>query len=260
MHPLLTVDNVSKHFSVKKGWGQPKIIQAVDGVSLQVWRGETLGLVGESGCGKSTLANLMIRLEQPDSGQILWGQTDVTHLPEPSLRPLRSKIQIVFQDPYSSLNPRMTVEKLITEPMTVLGKWTARERKDTALYLLEKVGLSSNSLNRYPHEFSGGQRQRLSLARALTTRPEVIILDEPTSALDVSVQAQVLNLLQELQAELKLTYIFISHNLSIVRYMSNRVAVMNQGKIVEIGAATAVMSHPSHPYTQALIAAVPTIE
>lgn len=257
--PVIRLVNVSKHFVVKKNWSQPEIVRAVDGVCLDIPKGETLGLVGESGCGKSTLASLILRLEQPDTGQIWWNQTEVSQLPEALLRPLRSRIQIVFQDPYSSLNPRMTVAKLITEPMAVQGLGTPVTRKEKALSLLEKVGLTGDALTRYPHEFSGGQRQRLSLARALTTNPEVLILDEPTSALDVSVQAQVLNLLLELQTELKLTYLFISHNLAIVRYMADQTAVMYQGKLVETGPTATVMTNPAHPYTQNLVAAVPVI-
>jgi oligopeptide/dipeptide ABC transporter ATP-binding protein len=259
MPALLQLEAVEKHFTKKSFLGKNKVVRAVDGVSLAVGKGETLGIVGESGCGKSTLASLMIRLEQPTSGKIFLDGLDISRLSETELRPLRSRIQIVFQDPYSSLNPRFTVQQLVSEPMRVMGKWNKQEIDDKVLSLLELVGLSKDHLQRYPHEFSGGQRQRLSIARALTTDPEILILDEPTSALDVSVQAQVLNLLLKLQTELALTYIFISHNLSVVKYVSNRVAVMYFGKIVELGDTSEVLLHPLHPYTQELLAAVPAI-
>ncbi|CUH95811.1 Oligopeptide transport ATP-binding protein AppF [Propionispora sp. 2/2-37] len=259
MQPLLTLDAVEKHFIHKSLLGKPKVVRAVDGVSLQVEKGATLGIVGESGCGKSTLANLIIRLEEPSGGRILLEETDISHLTEKQLRAVRSRVQIIFQDPYSSLNPRFTVEQIVSEPMRVAGKWSRTEIRRKVIFLLEKVGLSEDYLKRYPHEFSGGQRQRISIARALTTDPEILILDEPTSALDVSVQAQVLNLLLKLQKELGLTYIFISHNLSVVKYISNRVAVMYLGKIVEAGSAEDIMFDPRHPYTQELVAAVPVI-
>jgi oligopeptide/dipeptide ABC transporter ATP-binding protein len=257
--PLLQLKNVEKYFSKKSFLGENKIVRAVDGVSLEVYKGETLGIVGESGCGKSTLANLMICLEEVTGGHIFFDGLELSGLPEKKLRSIRSRIQIVFQDPYSSLNPRFTVGQIIAEPMKVLGKWSNEEMNAKVLSLLQLVGLSKEHLPRYPHEFSGGQRQRLSIARALTTDPEILILDEPTSALDVSVQAQVLNLLIELQTERGLTYIFISHNLSVVKYVSNRVVVMYFGKIVEIGETEKVMMNPLHPYTRELIAAVPAI-
>lgn len=257
--PLLQLKNVEKHFGQKAFLGETKIVRAVDGVSLDLYKGETLGIVGESGCGKSTLASLMIRLEEVTGGHIYLDDLELSGLPEKKLRAIRSRIQIVFQDPYSSLDPRFTVGEIIAEPMKVLGKWSKEEMNAKTLSLLQLVGLSQEHLSRYPHEFSGGQRQRISIARALTTDPDILILDEPTSALDVSVQAQVLNLLIKLQKNLGLTYVFISHNLSVIKYVSNRVAVMYFGKIVEIGETEKVMLHPRHPYTRELIAAVPAI-
>jgi oligopeptide/dipeptide ABC transporter ATP-binding protein len=259
MQTLLQLEAIEKHFTRRTLLGKNKKIRAVDGVSLEVHKGETLGIVGESGCGKSTLASLMIRLEEPTGGKIRLDGLDISHLSEAQLRPVRSRIQIVFQDPYSSLNPRFTVQQIVAEPMKVLGKWSSKEIDSKVISLLELVGLSGDYLQRYPYEFSGGQRQRISIARALTTDPEIIILDEPTSALDVSVQAQVLNLLLKLQTDLGLTYIFISHNLAVVKYVSTRIAVMYSGKIVELGQANEVMLHPAHPYTQELIAAIPAI-
>lgn len=259
MTNLLELKMVEKHFTKRSFLEKTRTIRAVDGVSLTLHKGETLGIVGESGCGKSTLASLMLRLEKPTSGQILLDGIDIAQLSEDQLRPLRSRIQIVFQDPYSSLNPRFTVRQILAEPMRVMGRWKPHEIDEKVVRLLELVGLSQEQLQRYPHEFSGGQRQRLSIARALTTDPEILILDEPTSALDVSVQAQVLNLLQQLQSDLGLSYIFISHNLSVVKYVSDRVAVMYLGKIVELGTAADIMLLPLHPYTKELIGAVPAI-
>jgi len=259
MTNLLELKMVEKYFTKRSFLEKTQTIRAVDGVSLTLHKGETLGIVGESGCGKSTLASLILRLEKPTSGQILLGGTDIAQFSEDQLRPLRSRIQIVFQDPYSSLNPRFTARQIVAEPMRVIRKWKPREIDEKVVRLLELVGLSKEHLHRYPHEFSGGQRQRLSIARALTNDPEILILDEPTSALDVSVQAQVLNLLQQLQTDLGLSYIFISHNLAVVKYVSDRVAVMYFGKIVELGAVEDVMLHPLHPYTKELIGAVPVI-
>ncbi|AEG61596.1 ABC transporter ATP-binding protein [Desulforamulus ruminis] len=261
MEYILELKNLKKHFSVEENLLGPKkkSIMAVNGVDLKVAKGETLGLVGESGCGKSTLANLIIRLEEPTEGSILLAGTDITRMSEKQLKPLRSRMQMIFQDPYSSLDPRMKVGQIVAEPMAVLGRWTKAEMRERVVSLLAKVGLGEQHLDRHPHEFSGGQRQRISLARALTTDPELLILDEPTSALDVSVQAQVLNLLLELQSELKLTYLFISHNLSVINYLCHRVAVMYLGKIVEEGPTKEVLHNPLHPYTRALLEAVPKI-
>lgn len=256
---LLTIDNVTKTFRSKGFFGQVKEVRALDGVSLSVEKGESIGIVGESGCGKSTLANLIVRLEEPTSGRILLDGTDISHMKEDGLRPLRRRIQIVFQDPYSSLSPRMTIGDIVAEPMRVLGGHSAGEIEARARELLHMVGLSPGAMRRYPHEFSGGQRQRISIARALMTAPEILILDEPTSALDVSVQAQVLNLLTDLRQELHLTYLFISHNLAVVKYISDKTVVMRKGRIVETGPSERILSAPSEAYTRELIEAVPMI-
>lgn len=256
---LLTIDNVTKTFRSKGFFGQVKEVRALDGVSLSVEKGESIGIVGESGCGKSTLANLIVRLEEPTSGRILLDGTDISHMKETELRPLRRRIQIVFQDPYSSLSPRMTIGQIVAEPMRVLGGHSAGEIEARARELLHMVGLSPGAMRRYPHEFSGGQRQRISIARALMTAPEILILDEPTSALDVSVQAQVLNLLTDLRQELHLTYLFISHNLAVVKYISDKTVVMRKGRIVETGPSERILSAPSEAYTRELIEAVPMI-
>lgn len=256
---LLTIDNVTKTFRSKGFFGQVKEVRALDGVSLTVEKGESIGIVGESGCGKSTLANLIVRLEEPTSGRILLDGTDISHMKETELRPLRRRIQIVFQDPYSSLSPRMTIGQIVAEPMRVLGGHSGKETEERAKELLHLVGLPQSALGRYPHEFSGGQRQRISIARALMTAPEILILDEPTSALDVSVQAQVLNLLTDLRQELHLTYLFISHNLAVVKYISDKTVVMRKGRIVETGPSERILSAPSEAYTRELIEAVPMI-
>ena len=257
--PLLRLENVDKVFVKKTMMGNKSYIHAVRGITLDIQRGEALGIVGESGCGKSTLASLIIRLENLTRGKIILDGTDVTSLKEKELRPLRRFVQIVFQDPYSSLSPRMTVEEILTEPLKIMTKLSKAEMHAKVKSLLELVGMSESCLDRYPHEFSGGQRQRISIARALTTEPEILILDEPTSALDVSVQAQVLNLLNDLREKLHLTYIFISHNLAVVKYISDRTAVMYAGQIVELGPSEKIMLEPLHPYTQELIAALPAV-
>lgn len=259
MEALLEIRDLTKTFTVKNFFGSTTQVHALNGVSLTLKKGESLGIVGESGCGKSTLANLLIRLEEPTAGTIFFDGQDITHSKEKELRKLRSRIQIIFQDPYSSLSPRMTVEQILTEPMCVLGGKTIKEMRYKAVALLELVGMRESNLTRYPHEFSGGQRQRLSIARALTTEPEILILDEPTSALDVSVQAQVLNILTSLQKQLNLTYLFISHNLAVVKYISNRTAVMYGGQVVEIGQSETILMSPAHPYTKDLLEAVPIV-
>jgi peptide/nickel transport system ATP-binding protein len=259
--PLLRVNGLVKHFPVTRGVilrHRIGAVQAVDGVSFAVRRGETLGIVGETGCGKSTTAKLVTRLLEPDAGEIRFDGEDITHVRGKRLKAIRRELQIVFQDPYSSLNPRKTVGSIIAEPFAVHGLLAGRvERRRAVRELMALVGLNPEHYNRYPHEFSGGQRQRVGLARALALRPKLLIADEPVSALDVSIQAQVLNLLREMQRELGLTLLFISHDLSVVRHMCDRVAVMYLGKIVETGDAASLYGFPRHPYTGALLAAVP---
>jgi oligopeptide transport system ATP-binding protein len=256
--PLIESRALCKHFVLSSSlFGKPRLLRAVDQVTLQVQRGETLGLVGESGCGKSTYGRTLLRLLEPTTGNIFVQGHEVTQLSERQLRPWRRRMQIVFQDPYSSLDPRMNVERLIAEPLQINGIGTSRERRDRVKALLSHVGLHSNILDRYPHEFSGGQRQRIGIARALAVEPEFIVCDEPLSALDVSIQAQIVNLLLDLRERLGISYLFISHDLNVVRFLSHRVAVMYLGRVVELAKTADLVSQPQHPYTHALLTAIP---
>jgi oligopeptide transport system ATP-binding protein len=257
---LLDIQNLYKFFPVKAGPGKTLEAKAVDGVTLAVAYGEALGLVGESGCGKSTLGRLALRLLEPTSGSVSFEGKELGKLNRQELRALRKKMQIIFQDPFASLNPRMRIEETVTEPLVIHRLAQKHELQDRAAALLEKVGLPADVMRRYPHEFSGGQRQRIGIARALASGPSFIVADEPVSALDVSVQAQIINLLQDLRDELKLSFLFIAHDLNLVRHFSGRVAVMYLGKIVEIAPAEDIYRKPSHPYTEALLADIPVAD
>jgi len=257
---LLQVQNLTKHFDIKRGffWGEAAKVHAVDKVSFHLKHGETLGLVGESGCGKSTTGRLILRLIEPTSGEVTFDNVPIFQADKAEMRRLRQRMQIIFQDPYSSLNPRMTVEQIVGEGIVIhkLCK-TKAERRERVADLMHKVGLSPEQMNRYPHEFSGGQRQRVGIARALAVNPKLIIADEPISALDVSIQAQVINLLEDLQEQFDLTYLFIAHDLRVVEHISDRVAVMYLGQIVELSDSQELYAKPLHPYTEALLSAIP---
>ncbi len=255
--PLLEARHLVKHYPTRSFWRDSPPVKAVDGISFALFAGETLGLVGESGCGKSTAAKTLMRLIEPTSGQILFDGADIAGLSPHAFRPFRRQMQIVFQDPYASLNPRMRAGEIVAEPLRNFG-WDRRQGGARVLDLFRRVGLNADAIRKYPHEFSGGQRQRLGIARALALNPRLIVCDEPVSALDVSIQAQVINLLEDLQSELGLSYIFVAHDLAVVRHISHRVAVMYLGRIVEIGPVEAIFARPRHPYTRALLSAVPS--
>ncbi len=259
MTPLIEAVGVTKHFHLGGAFssGGRQTVHALDGVSLAVQRGETLGLVGESGCGKSTLGRCLLRLYELTAGQVRFEDKDISRLPERSLRPLRPRMQMVFQDPYASLNPRRRVRDLLAEPMRVHTDWDGARIAERSRELMDLVSLPASYLDRYPHEFSGGQRQRIGIARALTLEPSLVVADEPVSALDVSVQAQIVNLLMDLQERMGLTYVFIAHDLSVVRQIAGRTAVMYLGVIVELGPTETIFAEPAHWYTDALISAVP---
>ena len=251
---LVSVRDLVKHFPVE---GSDDVVRAVDGVTFQIFAGETLGLVGESGCGKSTVGRCLLRLIEPTSGHVNFQGRDMLALDKKELRQMRREMQIIFQDPYASLNPRMKIGDIVGEPLVIHNEGSKNDRRDRVAQLLRRVGLDPDYMNRYAHEFSGGQRQRIGVARTLALNPKLIVADEPVSALDVSVQAQVVNLLQELQQEFRLTYLFISHGLAVVEHISTRVAVMYLGRIVEIAPAAELYAQPLHPYTQALLSAIP---
>jgi oligopeptide/dipeptide ABC transporter ATP-binding protein len=265
--PLVSVENLAKHYDSRRGilgrlTGSPGVlVQALNAVNFTIRRGETLGLIGESGCGKSTLGRTIIRLHEPTSGKVTFDGTDVTKLDSEALKAMRQRMQIVFQDPYASLNPRRTVAEIVGLSLRLHGlARNAREMRDRTAALIENVGLKTAHLDRYPHQFSGGQRQRIGIARALILNPDFIVCDEPVSALDVSIQAQIIQLLADLKREMELTYLFISHDIAVIGYVSDRVAVMYLGEIVELGPVEDVLQRPQHPYTQSLLEAVPEVD
>jgi oligopeptide/dipeptide ABC transporter ATP-binding protein len=257
--PLYRVNDLRKYYPIKAGFFRSTVtqVQAVDDVSFDINKGETLGLVGESGCGKTTTGRVLLRLIEPTAGSLVFDGKDITHLPYAEMKRLRGEMQIIFQDPYASLNPRLPVGDIIGEGLYNLGMHNHSERETRVADMLERVGLRKYYINRYPHEFSGGQRQRIGIARALVLRPKFVVADEPVSALDVSIQSQVLNLLEDLQEEFGLTYLFISHNLQVVQHVSDRIGVMYLGKLVELAPADELYRAPKHPYTQALLSAIP---
>jgi oligopeptide/dipeptide ABC transporter ATP-binding protein len=256
---LIEVNNLKKYFPIKTGMFSKgnRAVKAVDDVSFHIYKGETFGLVGESGCGKSTLGRTLNRLYEPTGGEIIFDGQDIAKLTNKELQPYRKRIQMIFQDPYSSLNPYMNVEEIIDEPLEIHTSLSKKERQAVIIDILEKVGLKKEDMAKFPHEFSGGQRQRIGIARALSTNPDFIICDEAISALDVSIQAQVINMLEDLQSEMNLTYLFVAHDLSMVRHISDRIGVMYLGKMVEISKSDELYHKPLHPYTQALLSAIP---
>ncbi len=260
--PLVEAVNLKRYFEVGQSFfgNQHKLLKAVDDVSLRIYRGDTFGLVGESGCGKTTVGRTLVRLYEPTEGKVLFDGTDLSHLPARELLPYRSRMQMIFQDPYASLDPRMTVASIVDEPLRVQKTHSVRDRQDRVRELIALVGLTPDHLNRYPHEFSGGQRQRIGIARALAASPEFIVCDEPISALDVSIQAQVVNMLEDLQQRMGLTYLFVSHDLSMVRHLSHTVGVMYLGHLVECAPVDELYEHMQHPYTQALFSAAPVAD
>ena len=256
--PVIRVEGLEKHFQIRTGsLGRKALIHAVNGVTLEIAKGETLGIVGESGCGKSTLGRTILKVWEPDAGRIWCDGTDITGLSQRQMRPWRRRMQMIFQDPYASLNPRFTVGELIAEPMEIYRTHGESEQRERVQELLETVGLKPDHIRRYPHEFSGGQRQRIGIARALALEPEFIVCDEPSSALDVSIQAQIVSLLERIQDEKGLSYLFIAHDLTMVRHISHRIGVMYMGGLVEVGPADEICEHPIHPYTKLLMSAIP---
>lgn len=255
---IISVEHLKMYFNVRKTWGRKQVVKAVDDVSFQIHKGETYGLVGESGCGKSTLGRTIVKINEPTDGKIFVNGEDIAHLSGQKLKKFRKDIQLIFQDPYASLNPRMTVGEIIREPMVIQHIYqTKKEQEKRVMELLKIVGLKPDYVSRYPHEFSGGQRQRISIARTLALNPQFIVCDEPISALDVSIQAQIINLLKNIQKELDIAYLFIAHDLSIVKHISDRIGVMYLGHLVEEGDSAQLYANPMHPYTQALLSAVP---